>query len=359
MSYLGSDAPINWLQCLFWLSILQWVLTAGFLIKDRKKLLIEIPNHPNPVPFIKDTFYIYWNLYPIIFYLLFHGIESSLPYTLTSLDMISHQQASQDYALFFKQDIFGILPWQYVDYIIIFLSIVLAYFGSFYVQSKKQELYRTTGLKTYWWDKELNKAIYNIRLIFLFINLIFIAFMVYLLTRLALFITVFISHNDLISISPFHPDHYGGLSPLIDIASTIMLIYLFRVAMGIKGLLDHREVKGNMQKLGDIYHVAHLPLAIVFLLYFLYQTNALLDAVNLIHLLRPEIFQTLIPPVSSAINIHEISTSAGYLRALQEFNSTPIIIKIFSGTLFATFSSFVIWFFNRELASFFKTRKQA
>lgn len=357
MTYLGFDAPVNWLQCLFLLSVLQWILTGTFLIKYRKKLLMEIPGHSHTVPFIKDTFYIYWNLYPIVFYLLLHSIESNLPFTLTSLDMISNHQATEDYALFFIQDIFGILPWKYVDIGVLVFSIFLAYFGSFRIQPKKQTDYIETGSKIYWWDKRLNHSIYNIRLIFLFFNLIFIAFMIYILTKLALFITVFLSHHGSLSISPFHPDHYGGLSPLIEIASTIMLIYLFRVAMGVKGLMDHREVKDIMQKIGDFYHLFHLPMAILFLFYFLYQTNALLDKVDMAHLLRPEIFQALIP-VSSFINIHEIGTSAGYLRALQEFNSTPIIIKIFSGTLFATFSSFVIWFFNRELASFFKTRKQ-
>ena len=318
---------------------------------------MEIPGYSHTVPFIKDTFYIYWNLYPIVFYLLFHSIESDLPFTLTSLDMISHHQATQDYTLFVTQDIFGILPWRYVDIGIFAFSIFLAYLGAFHVQPMKQAEYIESGSKIYWWDKRLNNIIYNIRLIFLFFNLIFIAFMIYLLTKLALFITVFLSHHGTLSISPFHPDHYGGLSPLIEIASTIMLIYLFRVAMGVKGLIDHRGVKDIMQKIGDFYHLFHLPMAILFLFYFLYQTGTLLDTVDVTHLLHPEIFQALIP-ISSSIDIHVVGTSAGYLRALQEFNSTPIIIKIFSGTLFATFSSFVIWFFNRELASFFKTRKQ-
>ena len=356
MTYLGSDAPINWLQCLFWFSIFQWLLTAVFLVKNRKQLLVEIPGYSHTVPFIKDTFYIYWNLYPIVFYLLFHNIESNFSFTLASLDMISQHQATQDYNFFFMQDIFDI-PWRYIDISVFVLSIFLAYLGAFHIQPKKQAYYIKTRSKIYWWDKRLNQIIYYIRLVFLFFNLIFIAFMVYLLTKLALFIVLFLSHSDTISISPFHPDHYGGLVPILDIASTFMLIYLFRIVMGIKGFMDHQEAGGMLQKIGDYYHVAHTLIALMFLPYFLFQTNILLNSVDVVHFLNPELFKALISAPSHA-DPHAISTSAGYLRALQEFNSTPVVVKIFTGTLFATFSSFIIWFFHHELASFFQKKAQ-
>ncbi len=358
MTYLGSDATVNWLQLLFVLSVLQWLLTAFLLIKHRKKLLLEIPGYTQKtVPFIQDTFYIYWNLYPIVFYLLFHGIESNFSFTLTTFDMMSHHQAANDYALLFTQDISGKLPWKYIDIGIVIFAIFLAWYGAFYLQNKKQENYLQTQSKIYWWDKRLVPAIYYLRMVFLFFNLIFISFMIYLLTKLALFVALFLSHSDSISISPFHPDHYGGLSPLIDIASTIMLIYLFRVVMGIKGWLDHREVKQGLQKIGDIYHMAHFPIAFLFLSYFLYQFNALMDTIDVMRLLHPELFSALIPNTPNP-DFHAISTSSGYLRALLSFNNTPVIVKIFTGTFFATFSSFLIWFFHRELAAFFQKKTE-
>jgi hypothetical protein len=361
MNYIGSHESINWLQILFFLSISQWIFTAYYLYKYKKNLLLSIPKYKkykNPIPFIKDTFYIYWNLYPIVFYILFSSIDSSFNITLANLNMITSNNAIQEaYKILFQEKYI-----QYFDLIVIVTSIIIAYWGTFITQPKKQKRYISQKDKIYWWDIRLSKEIYWIRLIFLFFNLILISFLVYLLTKIAIFIMLILGNTHSIHINPFYPDNYGGLGSIINLASVIMLIYLFRGIMGIKGLIDHRKLNDKAQFLGDIYHASYLLFAIIFLFFVTHKLNILLNTVNIEYFLNNNYYIELTNSLNSTISNFEnltnkINSFSNYYKQILDFNNTPVILKIFSGTLFTLFSSFIIWFFNNEIAKFFKQKE--
>jgi hypothetical protein len=250
----------------------------------------------------------------------------------------------------------------YLDIVVLIGSTVIAYLGTFVIQPKKQKIYISQKNKIYWWDIRLSKEIYWIRLFFLFFNLILISFLVYMLTKIAIFIMIVLSDASNIYINPFYPDNYGGLGSIINLASIITLIYLFRGIMGIKGLVDHHGLNDNIQFLGDIYHVSYLVFASIFLFFITYKINILLDTVDIKQLLANNYYIELGNNIKSSISnfkefVGQANSFYSYHKHILDFNSTPVILKIFSGTLFTIFSSFMIWFFNKEIAKFF-TREE-
>jgi len=375
MHYIGSHQTINWLFILACLSIIQWIITLIYVSKKYNILGREITNNAfsirgefdikdypkeNRISFTHDYFYIYWNIYPIIFYIFFYYLDTSWNSYLNQIIMIGGDKAQEVYNFWFKQiPIFSTeISYQYIDMIVLFISIFIAYKATFGTQIKKQIQFINETNKLYWWDIRISKELYWIRFIFLFFNMILVAFIAYLGLKVVLFVTSILS-LDTLTINPFHPDNFGGLRVLMEISSIILAIYLLRATMGIIGFLDHRGVDDKFQFIGDFYHTSYFFFGIGFIFFFIYKIDFILGHIDISKLLSHVVYKTY--NVCQDLNLTEIknvictepnSTKLAqiggdlnnYYQNLLQFNKFPIDLSLFMSSIFTFIFPLAIWF---------------
>ena len=358
MDYLGSNLPINWLFILAILSFFQWIFIGYYVLKNYNILGNKISNNAFDgvekykdnnkvrIPFIKDYFFIYWNIYPLIFYGFFYYLDVSWNNFLTQIIMIDGKDSQKLYYYFFKNDYI-----KFLDLFVLIVAIILAYIGTFGTQIKKQIQFINEKDKIYWWDIRINKKIYWIRFVFLFLNIILIAFITYLTTKVIIFMTL-VLYSKNITINPFNPDGFGGLRVFIEIASIILSIYLLRATMGIVGLLDHIGIKNRIQFLGDIYHTLYFFFGIGFIILFMQRIHYWLSTVNLKKYLSHDIYLYF----TNQINSFDINKTlkfsgdiANYYNKLLNFNKFPADLSIFTGAIFTFVLPVSLWFLIHTL----------
>ena len=381
MNYIGSKESINWLFILACISALQWIVTIYYLYKKYPIIGTQIDNNAfniksenrvkdyiNKIPFSKDYFYIYWNIYPIVFYAFFYYLDTSWDNYLNRIIMIGGDKAKEIYNSWFVTfDFFNLsIDYKYIDLIVIIVSLFFAYIATFGTQIKKQKQFIENREKLYWWDIRISKKIYWTRFIFLFFNIILVAFIAYLGLKVVLFIANILS-ADTLTINPFHPDSFGGLKVLMEIASVVLAIYLLRAVMGIVGLLDHKGVKDRLQLLGDLYHTSYLFFGIGFIVFFIYKIDNILGKIDISNLLNHQIYKTF--SVCSDMNLTKLekitcqniskdkaiqigSDMSNYYSNLLNFNKFPIDLALFTSSIFAFVLPLSLWF----AISFFENR---
>ena len=373
MHYLGSNETINWLFLLACLSIIQWIITLIYVSKNYSILGREITNnafnikskynvidYKKKVSFTKDYFYIYWNIYPIIFYGFFYYLDTSWSSYLNQIIMIGGEEAREVYNSWFKIfDFFGMkINYDYIDIIVLSIATLFAYMAIFGTQIKKQKQFIEETDKLYWWDIRISKEIYWTRFIFLFFNMILVAFIAYLGLKVVLFIT-FILSIDSLTINPFHPDTFGGLKVLMEISSVILAIYLLRAMMGIVGFLDHRGVNDKFQFIGDVYHTSYFFFGISFIIFFIYKIDTILGSIDISKLLGHEMYKaynicadlnitTMKNIICQESNRTQIAQLGGdisnYYTNLLQFNKFPIDLALFSSSIFTFIFPLSLWF---------------
>ena len=367
MHYLGSHETINWLFILACLSVLQWILTICIVAKNYLKLGNKIDtdtfgfakNYIAKIPFAKDYFYIFWNIYPIILYAFFYYLDTSWENYLNQIVMIYGDNAKLVYGTWFNTfTVSGYkIDYKYIDIFVIFISITLAFRATFITQIKKQKQFIREDKKIYWWDIRLNKKLFWIRFIFLFFNFILIVFISYIGIKVVLFIINLLSLN--VTINPFHPDGYGGLRVLMEISSIILAIYLLLATMGIVGFLDHKNIKDKSQFLGDLYNTSYLFLSIGYMGYFIYKIDDILGRVDISSLLSHSLYKSysVCPDINisatskvvcnelNSSTIAQISSDIGSIYGnLINFNKFPIDLSLFSSSLFTFVFPLAMWF---------------
>ncbi|NKQ40701.1 MAG: hypothetical protein HF962_03935 [Sulfurovum sp.] len=164
MDYLGSNLSINWLFILAILSCLQWMLVGYYALKNYNKLGNKISNDSfvgveqykdnkkARIAFTRDYFFIYWNIYPIIFYSFFYYLDVSWYNYLTQIIMIAGEVAEHYYYYLFKSNYI-----RFIDLLVLIIAVFIAYIGTFRVQIKKQIQYMNQKGKIYWWDIRINE----------------------------------------------------------------------------------------------------------------------------------------------------------------------------------------------------------
>jgi hypothetical protein len=365
MHYIGSHEDINWLFVLACLSIMQWIIILilvyskyhilgksftenAFTIKG--KYDIKDYDKKNRISFTHDYFYIYWNIYPIIFYAFFYYLDTSWSTYLNQITMIGGEEARQVYNSWFKTfNYFGLtIDYKWIDIAVLLASIAIAYGSTFYTQIDKQKQFIDKTDKLYWWDIRISRKIFWTRFIFLFFNIILVAFIAYLGLKVVLFIGNILAIKTLI-INPLHPDTYGGLKVLMEISSIILAIYLLRGMMGIVGLIDHKNIKNSLQFIGDVYNTAYLFFGIGFIVFFIYKVDTILGKVDTSKLLTNDIYKTFSIPKDTNISniIQQSSDLSNYYSNLLQFNKFPIDLALFTSSIFTFILPLVIWFLVR------------
>lgn len=165
LHYLGSNESINWLFILACLSIIQWLLTIILVSKNYNILgrtieSKELQHYKSKISFTHDYFYIYWNIYPILFYSFFYYIDTSWSTYLNQIIMIGGDDVKQVYANFFKVFPYYEIDYKWIDTLILFIIIFFAYLATFGTQIKKQIQFIDQVDKVYWWDIRIIKELY-------------------------------------------------------------------------------------------------------------------------------------------------------------------------------------------------------
>lgn len=364
MNYIGSGESINWLFILCCLSILQWLLTIIYVSKNyhilgREITLEKLRGYDKKISFTHDYFYLYWNIYPIIFYMLFYYLDTSWNTYLNQIIMIGGDKVQSVYnSWFISTELFSTtVQYLWIDTLVLVIIIIIAYKATFSSQITKQITFLKNKEKLYWWDIRIVKEIFWIRFIFLFFNMILVGFTAYLITKVAFFIMAILALENTLSINPFHPDLFGGLKILMEISSIILAIYFLRAMMGIVGFLDHRGLNDKFQTLGDYYHTSYFFLGIGFILFFIYKVNYLLETVDISTLLSNNIYQTYYIACDEK-NISKVTQTVGnmsnYYSNLLQYNKFPIDLSLFTSSIFTFILPLSLWF----IVSFMDNRKQ-
>ena len=381
MDYIGSHQLINWLFVLACLSILQWFITIYYLYKNysligskinpdafKEKGKYTVKEYIKVIPFSKDYFYIYWNIYPIIFYAFFYYLDTSWKAYFNQIVMIGGNRVKDIYnSLFINFNILNYnIDYKYIDGLIVFIGIYIATRATFGTQFLKQIQFINSKKQLYWWDARISEKIYWTRFIFLFFNIILVSFIAYLGFKVVLFIVAILSIENL-TINPFHPDTYGGLRVLMEISSIILAIYLLRATMGIVGLFDHKGIKDRIQFYGDLYHFSYFFIGIGFIIFFIYKIDKILDSIDISPLLSHNKYKSFsICNDINLSNIHKIScfdynitylnNLAGninnYYNTILHFNKFPIDLSLLSSSIFTFILPLSIWF----IINFIKNR---
>lgn len=363
LHYIGSNESINWLFILCCLAVIQWVITIIYVSKNYNILgrsieVKELNHYRDKISFTHDYYYIYWNIYPILFYAFFYYIDTSWNAYFNQIVMIGGYQVKDLYDNFFIELPLGSgISYKFIDTLILIIMISFAYMATFGTQIKKQKQFMDETNKVYWWDIRIVKELYWIRFIFLFFNMVLVGFVAYITTKVALFVLALLSMGDIIfNINPFHPDLFGGLRVLMEISSIILAIYLLRAMLGIVGFLDHRGVDDTFQFIGDLYHSVYFALGIGFIMTFVYQIDNILESVNIKEYLSPEKFKDFNMDINMSTS--EIADKAGnmanYYANLLQFNKFPVDLSLFTSSIFTFILPLSLWF----IVSFMDNRKE-
>ncbi len=364
LNYIGSKY-FDWLYILFVLSILQWFITIFFVFKNRNILFDDIEGFQDikiKISFIKDYFYQFWNIYPIVFYLFFYYIQTMWNTWMVHIMMITNSSSNiiKSYEILFGEK--GLK----VDIFLLSILVIGSFYSAFFVQKNKQDIFIKSTKIIYWWDIRINKYIYWVRAIFLFLNLILISYLTLIVTKIAIFILSILFLENL-NIFPFHPDGYAGLKVLMEISSVIISIYLLRSSMGIIGYMDHKG-QGIAHKITDIYNISYLPLGIIFLIILINKVKDLLfyayEKYNLKNLLSSDNYQNWINKFQNDVNntseildsLDKYSSSIQNYYSVLNFNKFPIDLTLFVNSIFTWILPISFWFLFNFFEHYYKQR---
>lgn len=348
MPYLGAEQSLNWLFLFFLFSVLQWILIGLYVHKYSNNFFADIKGFQvsEKIPFIKDNFFLFWNIFPIILYLFFVYLDYSWKTLIQHLLMIDNKNGD---ILKYYNYLFGDNTILYADTVSVLVMVALAFYA-FYIQIEKQKGFIKDKNKIYWWDIRIVEKIFWIREIFLFTNIIMIGYISFILFKTALFVTL-VLHIDNLNVTPFHPDGYGGLRVLMEISSVVLALYLLRSVMGIIGFNDHKE-QGFGQKVGDYYNMVYLPAGVIFIIYQIIKTKEYLQKAyinyNIDSILSANNYNKLLSELNIDMNSTALSNFFDKIDNyyhIFDFNKFPIDLNLYTSSIFTFILPLSLWFF--------------
>jgi len=368
LNYIGVE--LHWLSILFLLSILQWVIMGYLVYNNKDKLFNEIKgfnNRKDKISFIKDHFFWFWNIYPIIFYLFFYYIEIMWSSWYQSLLMIDYNNKIKG----LYENIFFISEtshWIDVDFILLFVIFIpISILSAFYLQNKKTNEFEKNKNKIYWWDKRINPNIFLVRNIFLFFNLVLIAYITLIITKIAIFVMSALLINNL-NIFPYHPDGYGGLKVFMEISAIIISIYLLRSAIGVVGYLDHGKEQGFSHIAVDTWNFMFIFLGLFFVTASIVKIKSHLnnayEKYNIDALLSSEIYNKWINQYKVELDQNNLELVSNFsdnihnFYSIYNFNNFPLDLSLYISPIFTLILPLSLWFLFKSFESHTNNNKQ-
>ena len=352
LNYIGSSYGYNWLMILFILSVGQWVLKGILLYFDCKsgKNIIDDVDYLKSkyggfkryLSFEGDTFYWFWNIFPIIFYSHFFYMEHSWNRWMLKIFLLDANGELKDLydSFFYSNEAY------YLEVaLIVMFAIISIQFGYFAQDKKHTKMFQEKNA-LYWWSKNFNPKIYFVRKLFLITNLMLVAFLTYLITKITLFVML-ILYNVELNVFLFHPDNFGGLYPIMEMLSIVIAMYFLRASMGIIGLDDHKG-QGFAHKVGDFMNIVYLPFAILVFSGLIYQMKLHLERsfakYSIEEYLSSEKYQEFLNSFLTSKDQLSVVVNFNYYYSVADIPSFPIDVSLFYNAIFTVVAPVSIWF---------------
>lgn len=265
-------------------AILQWVLVVPLTRAAGTWWSLEGTGltAEREVPFLRDFFYMAWNVLPILLWLLTLGILARVRRNLPAIHQRFEPEASR--RLLDRFAAIGRSPYALV--VIVFLALYACY-----AQFPKQQGFIENGDCCYWWDKRISVPLFAIRLGALFTNTLLV---IYILWRLAVFqvYLAVLSRSGSLSPSFLHADGSCGLKCFGSLSSWLFFPWILVAFVGVAGLLDHGTEQGIHNTVGDLA-MTILPVLIA-LAFFFYPA---LNISGRLKRARNDVLSDLEPPI--------------------------------------------------------------
>ena len=266
------------------LAVLQWVLVlplsraAGtWWSLDGSGLAAD-----KHVPFMKDFFYMAWNLLPVVLWVLTLGALSRIRRSMPELQQRFDTEASKRLL-----QRFSAVGRSRSALVVIGLLALYAC----YAQFPKQQGFIEQQTYCYWWDRRISMPIFWVRIFALFTNTILV---VYILWRVAVFqmYLAVLSRSESLSPSFLHADGSCGLKCFGSVSSWLFFPWILVALVGVAGMLDHGTEQGLHNTLGDLA-MTSFPV-IIGLAFFFYPASRIARRLNG---MRSQVLRDLEPPV--------------------------------------------------------------
>jgi hypothetical protein len=235
-------------------AVLQWLLVIPLAIRNDvltstspgfDPLRDELVAGVEPTGFFNDYFFIVWNLFPIALWAVYvaadqlgrQWIRDVAPRidTTEAADSIRKLRAVRDH-------------WAPS---LLFLGGGVAALAA---QIPKQLGFFDTHAQLYWWDWRVSPPIFVIRDLALFTNLVLIL-LVFWGTLFGLLIVIQSVREGAIEPDYFHPDDAGGLLPIGNAMSILILPWILGAFLGVLGFFDHTTASELLFRVGDVFLV--------------------------------------------------------------------------------------------------------
>lgn len=257
------------------LSVLQWVLIipAAF----RKNVAFERFAKRKPkieIHLFDDIYFLYWNISCPFYIAVYLFILYSAPNWIASFEFAHSlspgtiiEKHNQNVFLFFER-----------IYVVIFVATCLAGWAVWLQIKKISDKYCSETKCTYWWCSQSCKFCFNVRLVFVFINVLGFSLVTWKLSVISYSLITMLDGLGL-KANLFNPDGMAGFKTLGKLVTLISLTFLLRSVLGIAGYIDHNRKRfgGRSYFFADTYHALYVfPALLVVVVPGLY----LLEMVN-------------------------------------------------------------------------------
>lgn len=232
-------------------AILQWVLVVPLAVRNDvltssspgfDPLRDELVAGVEPVGLFNDFFFTVWNLFPIVLWAVYvvgdqfgrQWVRDVAPRidTTGAADSIRRLRRIRDH-------------WAPS------LLFVGGGVAAMAAQIPKQRGFLETHAQLYWWDWRVSPPIFVIRDLALFFNLVLIL-LVFWGTLFGLLIVIQAARKGEIQPDYFHPDDAGGLLPVGNAMSILILPWITGAFLGVLGFFDHTTANELLFRVGDV-----------------------------------------------------------------------------------------------------------
>lgn len=261
-------------------AISQWILLLGMAIRenivyslDNSNKVSEIKHDHDTIllPLSKDTFFILWNIFPLflissyIYMNIYWGDWTEDLLRLNNSDIPEMLQSAIDFR---------------TNPLLLSIMVLISIFAGLF-QLKKQKLFDTESQSKkrksiYWWDREICRTIFYIRLVSLIFNMFTVLFVILSAIVYSIFLINMVNLDN-INVIFFHNDNFGGLNVIGEISIVLSGVFLFTSGLGIVALYDHGFKQGFVHSISDILAFLVVIPAIFIIIYPTIKNNEILS----------------------------------------------------------------------------------
>lgn len=232
-------------------AVLQWLLVIPLSLRNRvltadspgfDPLRADLAAGVEPTGFFNDYFFVVWNLFPIVLWLLYMIADRLAVRWLSDIAPRVDTTAAAPTIERLRR---------IRDHPIPAVLIVLSGLAGMAAQVPKQLGFFETGAQLYWWDWRVSPAIFTIRDVALFFNTVLIV-LVFWGSFFGLLIVLQAIRKGEIRPDYFHPDEAGGLLPLGNALSVLILPWVAGAFLGVIGWFDHTTGSELLFRVADV-----------------------------------------------------------------------------------------------------------